>query len=493
MEVFSGFLIPGPEIEPYPGKLVIEDGKVAALIPTVEPENNYYICNGFIDSHVHPLETGLIFIYPDLCPAASISDVLERIAGAFREKVDLPIILAFNLEPERLKEHRYPYRRELDRLSRGKPIFIYRVDGHSGVANSAALKLLPESLVEGIEFDGADKPTGVLRGPAYEAISTTLKRQLPKEIIREAFHLTARHAAKKGVTTLAALIGSNELELNEWGVFLEALKDVPIKMLPFLQTWNPVIVKEFGLPRIGGCLLLDGSFGSHTAAISQDYADAPGYRGLLYHNDDEVMAFISQAEALGLQTAFHAIGDRAIEQLIRCHESLIKNGFDNPLHHRIEHAELLSLELIGRLAQLKLIVCVQPAFETAWGGPSGMYAKRLGERWQNTNPLRMLLENRILLAGGSDSPITPLDPLAGIKAAISLPNTFQRISAKDAFALFTVNSAYSLNLQHKTGRLNPGFDGDFTILNADPRKNPECRVLATYCAGRAVYQESECR
>lgn len=491
MEIISGLLIPDPETEPYPGRIVIEDGKIAALIPAAEAVGNYYISSGFIDSHVHPLETGLGLFYPDLSPAESITDVLELISLAIREKVDSPVVFAFNLEPERLQEHRYPYRRELDRLCSEKPVFVYRVDGHSGVANSAALKLLPPLHIDGIELDGAGKPTGVLRGRAYEFLSATLKRQLPKEITRKAFNLTAQIAAKNGITTLAALIGSNELEQREWVILLDALDEVPIKMVPFLQTWNPRIAREFGLPRIGGCLLLDGSFGSHTAALSTDYADAPGYKGVLYYTDDELIAFIYRAGELRLQTAFHAIGDRAIEQLLRCHESLVETGFDNTLRHRIEHAELLSLELIKRITQLKLIVCVQPVFETTWGGPDGMYAQRLGKRWQNTNPLRLLLENGITVAGGSDSPITQLDPLAGIKAATSLPNISQRIKGKDAFALFTINASYSLGIENKTGRLQPGLAADIVILDADPRTNFECRVLATYCGGRKVYQDCE--
>ncbi len=493
MEVISGLLIPEPETEPYPGRMVFQDGRIVALIPTEEVVGSYYICSGFIDSHVHPLETGLGLFYPDLSPAKSIPDVLERLSTALREKADSPIILGFNLEPERLQEHRYPYRRELDRLCQRKPVFVYRVDGHSGVGNSEALKLLPETVSDGVELDGAGKPTGVVRGPAYESLSTKLKRQLPKEIVKEAFQLTSQIAVKNGVTTLAALIGSNELGEEEWKTLLDALDEAPIRMVPFLQSWNPFIARKFGLARIGGCLLIDGSFGSHTAALTKDYADAPGYKGLLYHTDEEIVAFISQATNLELQTAFHAIGDRAIEQLLRCHESLVENGFDNPLRHRIEHAELLSLELIRRIAQLKLIVCVQPVFETTWGGPLGMYAQRLGERWENTNPLRTLLENGITVAGGSDSPITPLDPLRGIKAATSLPNVSQRIKGKDAFDLFTANASYSLGIENKTGILKPGFDADFVVLDADPRENPCCQVLATYCAGRVVYQKCKWR
>jgi predicted amidohydrolase YtcJ len=493
MQKISGLLIPGPEVEAYPGSLVVEGGKIAAVLPEPCADNDFYICPGFIDSHTHPLETGLALFFPDLSPAESISAVLESISLALNQKPDLPIMLAFNFDPDRIKEHRYLYCRELDRLCRHKPVFVYRIDGHSGIANSPALNLLPEPITDGVEFDGAGRPTGVLRGSAYETISSQLKRQLPAEVVREAFLLTARLAARRGITTLAALIGSNELEAREWAALLDVLASMPVRMEPFLQTWQPDLAKRLGLPRIGGCLLLDGSFGSHTAALSEDYSDAPGFKGLLYHTDEEITAFITRATELGLQTAFHAIGDRAIEQLVRCHEVIVKKGLGKTLRHRIEHAELLTLDLIKRIAELELILCVQPAFESNWGGPAGMYARRLGKRYLNTNPLRTLWQNGILIAGGSDSPITPLDPLSDIRAATALPNDSERLNGRDAFALFTVNAAYSLGIEQQAGRLKPEFQADFVILDADPRVSTACRVLATYCAGKPVYLETEWR
>ncbi|MGQ9707639.1 MAG: amidohydrolase family protein [bacterium] len=493
MEVISGLIIPDAETEPYPGKLVIEESKIAALLPAAKTAGEFYICPGFIDSHAHPLETGLGLFFPDLSPAKSINDILELISFTLSHKPDLPLMLAFNLDPDRIKEHRYPYCRELDRLTAGKPVFVYRVDQHSAVANSSALSLLPEPLTDGVELDGAGKPTGVVRGLAYENISALIKRQLPVEVIKEALNLTTRLAAQKGITSLAAFIGSDELDEKEWALFLDILAGMPTRMIPFLQTWKPETAKRFGLPRIGGCLLLDGSFGSHTAALSEDYNDAPGFNGLLYHSDQELVAFIIRSVELELQTAFHAIGDRAIEQLVRCHELIIKKGLGKAIRHRIEHAELLSSELIKRIAELKLNLCVQPSFEAYWGGPTGMYARRLGKRWQKTNPLQTLLKNGVRLAGGSDAPITPLDPLAGIKAATSLPNSSERISGKDAFALFTVNAAYSLGIEQRSGSLKPGLEADLVILDADPRQNPDCHVLATYRAGKAIYQQPQWR
>ncbi len=490
MEVITGLLITEPNAKPYAGKLVIDEGKIAAIIPVPNSTVSFFIVPGFIDSHAHPIENGLRDIFPDLSPARSVADVLDLIAGAYAQKQNLPVMLAFNFDPDAIKEHRYLYRRELDRLSREKPIFVYRLDGHSGIGNSAALVLIPTTQQEGLELDGAGKPTGVVRGVAFETLTSILKRKLPSEIIKDAITITTNYAISRGITVLAALVGSDELTEAEWQIIVDALSSATIRMEPFLQTWKPEIAQRFGLNRIGGCLLIDGSFGSHTAALIDDYTDAPGFKGILYHRDEKLITFISKCCELGLQTAFHAIGDRAIEQVLKCYEVVVKKHQIKHLRHRIEHAELLSQDLISRISSLGLLLCVQPVFETFWGGPDLMYAQRLGERWRHTSPLRRLVNAGVTVAGGSDAPVTPLDPLQGIKSAISLPNLSESITPEDALALFTTNAAYSLGMDHQVGKLEPGWYADFVILDADPRVNPSCQIIATYCGGRLVYQRS---
>ncbi len=490
MTSFEGLLIIDAKSKPFPGRLIVEGEKITATIPTAESKPQCYIAPGFIDAHTHPLETGLGMIYPDFSAARSIADVLEILKTSIERMPDSPIYLGFNLEPDRLKEHRYPYRRELDRLNNQVPVLIYRVDGHSAAVNSKALEALPETDYPGVEFDGAGKPTGVVRGKAYELLSANWKRLLPLEIIREAINFTARTAFRNGVVALGALVGSNELTENEWALLLDALGSAPIKMIPFLQTWKVEVAQQFSLSRIGGCLLVDGSFGSHTAALFADYADAIGYQGVLYQEDSKIIDFLLRAIKMKLQTAFHAIGDRAVSQIVRCHEQVACQTLKEHLRHRIEHAELLSSDLVKRIAALDLIVCVQPSFEIAWGGPQGMYAKRLGERWRYTNPYRTLFDNKIVVAGGSDAPITPINPLHGIYAAMNLPNESQRLTGPEALALFTENAAYSLGIENVTGRLESGMEANFVILSGDPRTDFSARILATYYRGQMLFSAS---
>ena len=134
---------------------------------------------------------------------------------------------------------------------------------------------------------------------------------------------------------------------------------------------------------------------------------------------------------------------------------------------------------------------VQPAFEAFWGGPDRLYNRRLGARWQHTNPFNSLLDSGVTLAGGSDSPITPIDPLAGIRAAIDHPNAGQRVTAGQALAMFTSAAAYSLGLEGRAGCLRPGMDADFTVLSADPRTSSGCEVIATLRAGKSIYENKK--
>ncbi len=491
MTKLKGNIITLPDAGPVPGELVIERGHVTEIIPLPdgpEPESPY-ITAGFIDAHLHPLELGLERLFADLRTAGSIAELLATLRERLPAAEQCGIMLGFNLDPDTLVEKRYPSRAELDRVATDIPLLVYRVDGHSAALNSAGLALaIGQNEPAGIEQDESGRPTGVLRGRAYERASKAFKQRLNPPTIRAALREASTAALSRGVTTIAALVGNSNLDEKAWRLLLDTLSGLKTRAVPFAQTRNPKTAGQLGLPRVGGCILIDGSFGSHTAALEQKYADSPGDSGNCYLTDEELLAFIRDANALNLQTAVHAIGDRAVEQVVRSHEELTGGATANPLRHRIEHAELLSTGLIERIAELELILGVQPAFEARWGGPDGMYAERLGSRWEKTNPYRSLLDAGVILAGGSDAPITPIDPLAGIRAAVAHPNPRERISGAEAFAMFTTAAAWSLGLEMRAGRIEPGFDADLAVLSGDPRTDNDCRVLATYRAGELLFQ-----
>jgi hypothetical protein len=476
-----------------------------SLDPLIPRSRSAVIVPGLIDSHTHPLETGLQLLFTDMRSSTSVAEVQQRLRDRHRDAVERGMMLGFNLEPDQLEERRYPLRGEIDEVIPEVPVFIYRVDGHSAVTNTAGLQFVlskwPGVKPPGMDGDCSGRPTGVLRGEAYELASRVFKHRLTPESTREALRLTGSQAAAKGVTTIGALVGVEDTTDEEWRTILEGLAGCAVGTVPYLQTWDVETPRRFGLKQTGGCLLVDGSFGSRTAALSQPYSDAPGNKGASYVSDEKLHSFLQAATAAGLQATVHAIGDRAIEQVVRCHEQLLEERGSkvlagtpgpfptgNPLRHRIEHAELLHDSLISRIARLGLILGVQPAFEAAWGGPDRMYSRRLGERWRSTNPYRRSLDAGVRLAGGSDAPITPIDPVAGMRAAMAHPNPDEAVKGEEALAMFTSEAAFTLNRESTCGSIAIGKDADLTVLTSDPRTDDRCEVVATFRDGRCVYK-----
>jgi predicted amidohydrolase YtcJ len=477
-------------VDPF-SSLLIQHGKVAELsrhpLPARMPRleiNAGVVVPAFLDSHVHILEFGLQYIFPDLTPAHSLEEVFESVLARRKQADEFGFLIGFNLEPDNLPEKRLPLRRELDRLIANRPVMLYRTDGHSASVNTRGLELAQKGGIEaGLELDRFRTPTGILAGKAYEQASQRFKRLFPAELHKTAFRRACLAATRRGVLAIGALLGTDEPG-DEAPELLAALQpELPIVAVIFPQTRSIKRARRLGLSRIGGCILIDGSFGSHTAALTEEYADEPGAHGRLYLTDAELESFLGGADEAGLQTAVHAIGDRAVNQVVSCHERLLTG---NTLRHRIEHAELLDDALIERIARLGLVLGVQPAFERCWGGKDGLYERRLGPRFRRTNPYRQLLDAGVLLAGGSDAPITPVDPCLGIRAAVNHPVSEHRVTRLEACRMFTDRAAFSLGLESEKGSLTPGHDADFVVLSANPLECDEFQVQRVFKGGIEV-------
>jgi predicted amidohydrolase YtcJ len=456
------------------------------------------IVPAFIDSHVHIFELGLQFIFPSFNSADSLDAVFDRLSSARGQARELGFMLGFNLDPDNLREKRMPSCKELDRVIAEWPVLVYRIDGHSASLNSHGLEMAAMSRAgtETTDEHGLTRcspvftrgshlrePSGIVTAQAYEAASRAFKNLVPAEIKQLAFRKAAEDALRKGVLTVGALCGSDEPGDDIPELLVQEKELLPIHVEVFPQTLNIARVQRMGSSRIGGCILIDGSFGSHSAALLEDYADSAGSRGNLYFDDTELGSFFRSADKAGLQVAVHAIGDRAVTQVVECWERIIKQ---NPPRHRIEHAELLSPNLIDRISRLGLVLGVQPAFEHYWGGGQGMYQRRLGERYLGTNPYRELLEKGVTLAGGSDAPITMIDPLLGINTAASHPVAGHSVSRLAACRMFTDRAAFSLGCEERKGSLRPGCDADFAVLSNNPLQHTDFSVVRLFRQGQEV-------
>ena len=199
---------------------------------------------------------------------------------------------------------------------------------------------------------------------------------------------------------------------------------------------------------------------------------------------------VRRAQERGMQVAMHACGDAAIDLFLAAVETGQK---ENPgIRHRIEHFELPRYDQVERCKELGVILSMQPAFDWFWGGPEGDYAYTMGpEGWQNANPVGWAIKAGLLVAGGSDSGVTPLDPLLGIHAALNHRSPKQRVDLAQALAMFTENGAAAARLDDR-GRLEVGLRGDIVVLREDLQDLPPDRVkdtgvIATINRGELVY------
>ena len=418
-----------PNSDKISERILIDDDKIIAIdnertVPDgvkVFDFGDKLVCPPFTDSHTHFFQTGLYMGALDVSGIATKDELLSFIRKQALDNFRIDeVVWLWGFDPI----DDMPNSIELESAAPNVPIFLRRVDGHSCSLSQSALKMLPQNICT---------PNGIYSSSLQEKVVDYFLRMVGEDELIRAANRVAKFSAKVGAMRIHALV-----PYIEWAKILMRIQNnLPIETEIFVETTDVESVASLGLRQIGGCILLDGSFGSHTATSTEPYTDSPENRGILYFTDEELISFFRAALDKNLAVAMHAIGDRAIEQYIRCAEKVANGGKLN--RWRIEHAELINRNQIERAKKLGLTLSVQPAFEKYWGGPNKMYAKRLGNRWKMTNHFRDEIDAGILLLGGSDSYITPIDPLAGIYSAMNHPNESQRLTQNEAISLFTDN------------------------------------------------------
>lgn len=458
--------------QPTATAILVRDGTVAAVgdhtlgeehhdVPRLDLKGQTVV-PGFIDSHVHFTWTGVRPFAVDLSAAQTAQDTLDLVAARVATVAPGGLILAQGLNPQAVVNGA-----DLDRIAPHNPVLLQGYTGHSAIANTAMLRQL--ELAPG--GDGLDEH-GVLRGAANTRAAWRVPAQFASEVGWDrVFGSAAALALQAGITTIHALEGEDRADDPAVLALLGAMPRLPVRIVVYYQTRDVAAVQRLGLPRIGGCIWIDGDFEPHTAALQAPYADDPTTSGCLYFSDDAVDKFVSEAHAAGLQISLHCVGDAAVAQVLGAYHRALA-AHPRPDHrHRIEHFEIYDPALLARTLRDDVYVAIQPPFDGYFGGVEHNATYLGAERALRADPVRTFVEHGIPIGGGSDCPVTPLDALYGIHCAVNHSNPAERISPLRALQLFTIDNARLAFEEDRKGTITPGKLADFAVLSADP-----CRV-----------------
>ncbi|WZL73888.1 amidohydrolase [Clostridiaceae bacterium 35-E11] len=463
-------------------------------VPKLDVKGNYGV-PGFIDSHVHLVQSGLNKLGNHVDACRSIQEVLKTVQHAEIESTKWgDMIRCVAWEEIKMKEKRMPTRWEIDAVVSNKLVWISSIEYHVTIVNSLTFKCLnlPFNL-EGIERDEKGRPTGVLTGRANFLARKKLLGIISDKTRKKGVNIVIENAIKQGVTTINAMEGGFLFHDRDAVFVHQNCHDIPIDIELFFQTPTISKVEEMGLTRAGGCFFLDGSFQARTAALEYPYEDMPSTRGKLFFRDEDIDRFAEEAISKNLDITVHAIASRSIGQILNAYEKSKKDYPKSTSRIRIEHFELPNAEQIELAARLGVFLSMQPAYEYFWGGRGRTYEKRLGMiRRKKTNPYATLIKKGCIIAGGSDSDVTPIDPLLGIHAAVNHPTPKESISRLEALKMFTINGARVLGKEQLKGKLGVGYMGDICILgenlfHCNENSIKDIPVLGTIKSGQILY------
>jgi predicted amidohydrolase YtcJ len=488
--------------------VAVEGGRITAVAPAAEAAalggdrvvdlGDATLMPGFVDAHVHLSTTGLVVSGVELREARSPGELLERVKA--RAAATQGLLWGDGYDETRFPAPELPDAAALAAAAGGRPVYLSRVDGHQGLATVDVLGSSGALETDGGERTADGTPTGVVSGEANHLARRHALARLPDETLLAAQDAALCQAARRGVTCVHEMAGPDISGRRDFELLLDRAEALPIEVVGYWGDLDFDYVEDRKLPQIGGDLFLDGSLGSHTAALSTPYEDAPGARGSLYHDDGELTELYVRASLAGVQVGVHAIGDVAIGQALRCARRAMRAVGPTAFRgcrHRIEHVELLGADGADRMAELGLAASVQPAFDAAWGGPDGMYARRLGpRRAKSMNPFADLWRRGVPMGGSSDAHVTPLDPWHGVAAAVHHHRPSQRLGLPVALEVFTLGGRVLARQERVSGTIEAGMRADLTafpgdVLAADPRDLEDGEAIFTMVAGRLAHGPAE--
>ncbi|MBL8980527.1 MAG: amidohydrolase [Gemmatimonadetes bacterium] len=500
------------------GDTVVAVGDSATIAKLVGPATRVLanpgglVVPGFMDDHVHFLDGGFQLASVDLRDAESPEEFTRRLQAFAAERQPGEWITGGDWDHERWPGAPLPRREWIDSVTPNNPVFISRLDGHMGLANSLALKAAgltraSREIPGGtIVRDARGEPTGVLKDEAMSPVYAVMPA--PSEAqVDAALGRAMAHAASKGVTAVASVSAGWAQVAGLQRARSRGTLITRVTLFPALAAWRTVAESvaangpgDDWLRLAGVKGFVDGSLGSTTALFFEPYSDDPTTSGLMVTPEDSLRRWIGAADSAGLQVVVHAIGERANALLLDIYDSVARAHGPRDRRFRIEHAQHLRPQEVARIASLGVVASMQPyhaADDGRWAG------KRLGARVGDSYSFRSLLDAKAHLVFGSDWSVAPLDPLLGIHAAVTrrtldgrnpdgwIPE--QKISVEEALRAYTSENAWAVFAEGSRGVLRPGYRADLVLLSQDlltmpPETLDQVEVVATVAGGRVVHE-----
>ncbi|MGC1462352.1 MAG: amidohydrolase family protein [Terracidiphilus sp.] len=471
-----------------------------------------FVFPGFDDAHVHLGMAARTKLNVDLRGLQSLSAMLVRIETYAEDAPPGHWLTGGGWDHTLWPEKVLPTRQQLDEFTAGHPAFLQRIDGHIAIANTAALKAAgitgktvpPQGGAIDLIANGLDahgEPTGILRESAQELVARVIPPPSHDERMR-GDELAIADALAHGVTSVQDFSdwedflvfeeleegGKLNLRISEWLPFVASLDELK-RMRAYHDLNDPMLhtgmLKGF----------MDGSLGSRTAALKAPYADDPGNMGLPQFKQEQLNQMAAARARSGFQLGFHAIGDEAVSMAL---DAFSQPGVSKTARNRIEHAQVVDPADIPRFAKLGVIASMQPSHlltDMSWA------EARLGpKRAAYSYAWKAFLDADVPLAFGTDYPVEPITPFRGLYSAVTRMNEAgtksyfleEKITRGRALYAYTQGSAYAEFAENRKGKLAPGFDADFILVDRDLYKAPapdllKARVLETFVAGQQVY------
>ena len=488
---------------PNAKNITVIDGKGKTLIP------------GLIDSHGHILSYGLSLLQADLVNTTSAQDAVNKTLNYAKNNTQLTWIQGRGWNQTQWPSNAFPTAASLDKYFPDQPVWLARVDGHAGWANSKAMALAGITK-DTLSPDGGeiikDKngiPTGVFIDNAMDLINQSiapLTVQEQKQVLVKAmdslasFGLTSVHDAgidTDNLNAFKALSQENAMSIRVNAMLYlpspnwqQTLDNGQYRSKDDMFTFNSVKIQA------------DGALGSRGAALIEDYSDHAGHKGLLLNTPKAFENLVDTSMRLGFQVNSHAIGDNANKLVLDTYEKYIKATKTKDLRHRVEHAQVLRIEDIPRFSELDVIAAMQATHATS---DKNMAQERLGPtRILGAYAWRKLLNANAIIAAGSDFPVESPNPFFGLHASITRQDhtnspqggwfADEKMTPLEAFRSFTIDAAYSGHQENIIGSLAKGKKADFILLDRNIFTMPEqdiwqVTVDKTWVDGKLVYKK----